>query len=386
MSHQYRIHFNTRSDRIRKDGTAPIYLDIRLNGERLKLQTGVFAVPSSFHPTTGHIDGIPTELARTYAARLMTLRVKAEKIFTQAIIEDLSLTRASFLASFTDTDHRTQSFTHFMAREIDAERPRKAPGTIKNYQKIYRSFTAFRTQLSFAELTPDLIDKYDKYLHGKGYAVNTIADHHKIVKRFCMAAMHRGFLEQNPYRQHRIRHQRTERVYLESAELHQMIARYQDPAIHPAEREKIRIFLFMCFTGMRYQDVRTLSWSNIQTSRIQFQPKKTARIRAGHSIPINDPIKKLMGPRHAKGKIFDTVSHQKMNAYLKDLCDRLSLDKSVTCHSGRHTFATQFLQVGGRVEVLQQILGHADLKTTQVYVHLADGRPAADMALMADLL
>ena len=71
-------------------------------------------------------------------------------------------------------------------------------------------------------------------------------------------------------------------------------------------------------------------------------------------------------------KIFKCISNQKTNEYLKIISMVLNIKKNITCHVGRHTYATLFLSLGGKVEFLSKILGHNDLATTMIYVHIID--------------
>jgi site-specific recombinase XerD len=77
--------------------------------------------------------------------------------------------------------------------------------------------------------------------------------------------------------------------------------------------------------------------------------------------------------------VFETISSQKTNQSLKRIAKKANIDKALTFHVARHTFATMFLELGGAIETLQQLLGHADLSTTQIYAHITNKRKHIEM-------
>jgi len=80
------------------------------------------------------------------------------------------------------------------------------------------------------------------------------------------------------------------------------------------------------------------------------------------------------------------ITQQKINAYLKDIAKRFKINKKLTMHVGRHTFATNYIKAGGRAEDLQIILGHSSLETTMIYVHLDREDAIQTVSIMDDFL
>jgi len=130
----------------------------------------------------------------------------------------------------------------------------------------------------------------------------------------------------------------------------------------------LRYFIFCCYTGIRYCDVVKLCYEHINNDLIVFKQQKTNR---NIIIPISKKAKQLL-VSDDMGKIFKTISIQKTNEYLKLALTLANIDKKVTFHCSRHTFATCSITLGIPYEVVSKLLGHTDLKTTAIYAKIVD--------------
>ncbi len=149
------------------------------------------------------------------------------------------------------------------------------------------------------------------------------------------------------------------------------------------------LFVFSCYTGLSYIDVMNLQPNNIRIGIngmnwiITQREKTTTPVR----IPILSQAQVLIDkykdhPRSAnKGTIFPNISNQKLNSYLKEIADVCEIDKNLTFHVARHTFATIVTLTNGvPIESVSKMLGHADLKTTQIYAKVVEKKISDDMA------
>jgi len=151
------------------------------------------------------------------------------------------------------------------------------------------------------------------------------------------------------------------------------------------------IFVFCCFTGLAYADVQKLHKRDIVTGVdgekwISIKRKKTD---TPSRIPIL-PAASALIQRYAEhphsennGKVLPVLSNQKMNAYLKEIADVCGIDKPITFHIARHTFATTVTLLNGvPIESVSKMLGHTNMKTTQHYAKILDIKVGEDMALL----
>ncbi|KQC14547.1 MAG: hypothetical protein APR63_13945 [Desulfuromonas sp. SDB] len=176
-----------------------------------------------------------------------------------------------------------------------------------------------------------------------------------------------------------IRIHEIEREYLTEEELRQLAkTEWKDNQTRNA-------FLFACYTGMRISDLRKLTWDDIENNQIKFQQQKT---KGFEYIPINDPVKHILENirnDHDKPKginnnlVFRLKSTNGYNNNLKKWAKKAGINKNLTSHVARHTFATLSLTYGVDIYTVQKLMGHKDIKTTQIYAKIID--PKKDEAI-----
>jgi site-specific recombinase XerD len=130
---------------------------------------------------------------------------------------------------------------------------------------------------------------------------------------------------------------------------------------------------------MRYSDLRKITHKNVEGDHLVWVPEKT-RETSGKAVRmlITPVMQELM--TEEKGKLMPAISNQKYNEYLKEVARLAGIDKVLTSHVGRHTYATTFLHHGGSIEVLQNLMGLSSLKTLMVYVHITEKRKDQEQA------
>ena len=146
-------------------------------------------------------------------------------------------------------------------------------------------------------------------------------------------------------------------------------------------------FLFSCFCGMRISDIEALRWGNI----VVDNGKWTAKIRMQKTgepidLPLSDKARQFVPEKGEKGaddKVFSNLpSQQTMNKQLKAWAAAAGIGKNVSLHIGRHTAATLLITMGAKVYDVQKILGHSDIRTTQIYAEMVDERKRKAMDLL----
>ena len=149
--------------------------------------------------------------------------------------------------------------------------------------------------------------------------------------------------------------------------------------------EQVRdIFVFACFTGLSYIDVKELSKDHI---RISFDGNtwimtKRSKSNINVNVPLMDIPKKILEKYDGElpDKVLPVLSNQKMNAYLKEIADVCGITKNLTFHLARHTFATTVtLAKGIPIETVSKMLGHTNIQTTQIYARITNDKISKDM-------
>ena len=160
------------------------------------------------------------------------------------------------------------------------------------------------------------------------------------------------------------------RSFLTVEEIHTMI-------VTPCENENVRLaFLFACFTGLRLSDIETLSWGDIQT--IGGTPTIVKnQIKTGHviRIPLNREALTFLEPKHVNmsiGNVFLLPSRTIIAKVLHKWATASGIEKHVTFHTSRHTFATLAITAGVEIYTVSKLCGHRSVRTTEIYTHIID--------------
>ena len=214
------------------------------------------------------------------------------------------------------------------------------------------------------------VQGYVKKLRDRGVSDNSIAEYVALFRVFWRWAVSKGIVSGNPFADLDIDTKEVQREYLTIDELQRMV--------NTPVRYKVRnAFLFACLTGLRWSDVTKLKWRDVEVSRgrarIRYRQKKTGSLEWQD---INVQAAELMGERKgADDDVFDVGYRKntlKVNPQLRKWAKLAGVDKHISFHTARHTFATMLLTLGADLYVVSKLLGHANVKTTQIYAKIVD--------------
>jgi site-specific recombinase XerD len=192
----------------------------------------------------------------------------------------------------------------------------------------------------------------------------------------------------DPFADFRMKFENKERDYLNQEELTLL----QNKTFGSERLEKVRdVFLFSCYTGLSFCDICDLSKENIKRGMdkhlwIMTKRHKTDIPFKVRLLDIPMAIMEKYEGTQADGKLLPVISNQKMNSYLHEIADICGIDKTITFHVARHSFATLCLTMGMPIESISKMLGHTKIKTTQIYARLIDKKLSDDMNTLAGKL
>lgn len=160
---------------------------------------------------------------------------------------------------------------------------------------------------------------------------------------------------------------RPQRTYL----LREEVSRLQATPCRNSETK--RAFLFSCQTGLRISDIESLSWDDIRSVNgtptiVKVQVKTRSEVR----VPLNQIALQLLGSRHGCGAVFHLLSRATISADLRQWAADAGINKTLTFHVSRHTFATLSISAGVNIYVVSKLCGHSTVKTTEIYAHMID--------------
>lgn len=213
---------------------------------------------------------------------------------------------------------------------------------------------------------------------------NTTAKFMQFFKRIIIMARHNSWIYADPFVNYKIRLEKVDRAYLTQEEIDLIMQK----EFATKRLEQVRdIFLFSCYTGLAYIDVKNLTKDNIRKSfdgNLWIMTKRQ-KTNVQTNIPLLDiPLKLIEKYEHkCPERLFPVPTNQKMNAYIKEIADLCGINKKLSFHVARHTFATLSIGYGVPIETVSKMLGHTNIKTTQIYARITDRKLSSDMEIMA---
>lgn len=267
-----------------------------------------------------------------------------------------------------------------------------APGTLERYKtslKHTQEFLNWKYKISDIDITKidhAFIMDYDFWLRSvRKCANNTEVKYIKNFKKIMRLCMANGWLSKDPFLGYKAKIKEVERPYLTKEEIQ---AVYEKEFASERLNQVRDIFLFSCYTGLAYVDVVKLSKSHINIGIdgdkwIFTNRQKTGTATRVPLLPLAQEII-LKYEDHPEcvnlNVLFPVLSNQKMNSYLKEIANVCGINKELTFHIARHTFATTVtLSNGVPIESVSKMLGHKNIKTTQHYAKILDKKVSDDM-------
>lgn len=251
-----------------------------------------------------------------------------------------------------------------------------SPGRERHYEVFKREMKELRPGIRIKEVNYLFAVAYEKMCLKKHNCKNTIATKMRRLKAVVHFAERKGIIKGDPLKDYRISSQRSKRTALTRSEfliLQEIVNTRKGlpEKLLPA----LDCFVFCCYTGLRYGDLKTLKITDIKNNQILIDMHKTG---LPVSIPVIPEAAKLICVQE-DGKCFRVLSNEPFNRYLKDIADHAGIYKNLSTNVARHTFATLSISLGIPLKVVSSILGHTSIKTTEIYISVYDEMKADEM-------
>lgn len=264
-------------------------------------------------------------------------------------------------------------FIDFMENEIQLANVSDSTKTL--HLDTHRQLKDYKSHQDIRYINCDFLLQLEVFLRNeKALSINTIARHMKVIKRYINVARKKEIILKDPFLNYTIRSQETHRESLSEKEL-ELLEQYRQ---HDGSNEIINAFLFSCYTGLRYSDIRMITKQDIYSiNRKKWLILKMHKTNIEVRIPVStifDGKALLLSksiPRN-RGKLFLLESNQKTNRGVKSILKKIGIKRNISFHTARHTFATLLIYRGVSITTVQKLLGHKSVKTTQVYSAVTD--------------
>ena len=266
-----------------------------------------------------------------------------------------------------------------------------ALATCQRYETSYRHIEQFinfkykKADLELREITTRFVKDFEFYLKVQRKCNhNSATKYLKNFKKITRLALANGWLKTDPFSTIKFRLDDVDMDFLNEEELDKIMKRKFE--IERLQQVK-DVYIFCCFTGLAFADVKSLVYSEIvEINGKSWIKKKRQKTKIWSHIPLLDPAIQLMNnyKEHpdcqVKGNVFPVMSNQKMNAYLKEIADVCGIKKNLSTHTARHTFATTVtLSNQISIEVVSKMLGHSSINMTKKYARVVDDLISRDM-------
>ncbi|MGD9488762.1 MAG: site-specific integrase [Calditrichaceae bacterium] len=239
----------------------------------------------------------------------------------------------------------------------------------KNWRHTLRHLTKFtrNKNITFLDMTTDFCEKFAEYLKSN-LSANTANEYFGKLKTCLNIAVKKNILIKSPAQFVTISKIETQREFLTFGEIQKL------NQTSCANEQTKRAFLFSCFTGLRISDIKKLIWKEVQGEYINFIQKKTSGVqRLKLSATANEIIiTQRVEPIEPENKVFNLIAENKALAHLKKWTAEAGINKNIGWHTGRHTFACLALASGVDIYTVSKLLGHKDVRVTQIYAKLID--------------
>lgn len=395
METRFSLLFYLKKPKNYVDGIMPIYMRLTVNGINKEMSIGRHCDPQQWNSRGGRVNG-NSENAKRINKNLDRLRVKMDETHDNLIREKIEITTETMWNDFNGFKEAPKSLLTVFQDHNDKIKALIGKdftkGTLTKYNTTKKHVESFmKSRLRFSDIEVKRIEyvfitEFDFYLRNTcGCANNSAIKHLKNLGKIMRECLAKKWITHDPFAGHKNKLKKVDRVKLSEEEL----VRMQEKQITNKRLCQVRdIFLFCCYTGLAYVDVQKLSRTNIQIGIdggewIFINRHKTAVASHIPLLPVAaEMVEKYR--EHAEceisGKVFPVSSNQKMNAYLKELADLCGIEKLLTFHIARHTFATTItLNKDVPIESVSKMLGHTDIRTTQIYAKVMDIKVSRDM-------
>ncbi|MBP0904022.1 site-specific integrase [Mariniflexile gromovii] len=397
----FSVHFWLNAAK-KKDDIAPLYARVTVNGKRAEISlkrylSVTYWDPKSKRakPRTPNASALNAYLDQVYADLLECQRqlqsefklVTAQAIKFRYLGEDDDQKTLLYLVDYHNTTMK--AVLKF--------------GTLKNYYTTERYLKRFlkakikSSDIYLKQLSYGFIIDFEQFLRkgptinkGQPLRNNGVMKHLERLKKMMNLALNLEWIEKDPFIRFKLKFTKHQRDYLSKMELQRFEQVMLEEEVH---RKTRNIFIFSCYTGLSYTDVRSLTDNNIVRGIdgdywIFTQREKTAQ---SVKIPLLEKalniIKKYNGNIESDSGLLPVYTNQRLNVYLKEITALLEIKKNITFHSARHTFATTVtLSNGVPIETVSKLLGHSKLSTTQVYARVIEEKVSVDMKTLSNKL
>jgi len=399
--HTFTVIFFTRKSRSNPKQLS-IYVRITINGKRSEISLKR-SIPSKDWDNNKSRGRGSSQKVRTLNTYLDEVYNKLLECHKELLAEDKFISSEAIKARYLEEDDNSKTLRELIAYHHGNMAFVLKKGTMKNYyttEKYLYKFLLKKRRLKdiyLKQLNYEFVTDFEHFLRNYKNSKkqlmlsnNGVMKHLERFKKMVNLAVKLEWMHKNPFNQFQLKYQKYDRAYLNERELNLL-----ESTEFTSERlQRVKdCFVFSCYTGLSYVDVKELTEDNIVKGIdgrywIYTKREKTdERVKVPllpKALEIIEKYRELQD-KNFLGGLLPVSSNQKTNKYLKEIAGMCNIHKNITFHVARHTFATTvMLSNGVPIETVSKLLGHSKLTTTQLYARVVETKISEDISNLLD--
>ncbi len=394
----FKLLFYLKKNEPKKNGNVPVMGRITIDGTPKSFSTKLEINPNNWDLKHGRVLGKSTQ-ALSINLKLDNIRVRINKIYDEMLKDEGFATaqkvKLSFLGVGVMDDALLKVFKiHNEEFEKLVAKEKRSQSTYNKYITVYNHLCEFIKEryhcedMAFRELTSDFIREFDFFLrYDKQCAHNTVWVYTMPVISMAELAIKKGLIRDNPFEDYEISMEETDRGYILKEDVEKLMKCKPEHKRYELVKD---IFIFSCFTGLSYVDIKKMKQSNIQSffDGHQWIISRRQKSDIASNVRLLEIPKRIIEKYQGVTRnefIFPVPTNATCNAHVKKLIEKaeINTEQKVTFHTARHTFGTMFLTEGVPLESLSKMMGHKNISTTQIYAKITSQKISKDMDLVS---
>ncbi|GEN71185.1 site-specific integrase [Chryseobacterium lathyri] len=390
----FKVLFYLKKNAPKKNGKVTVMCRITVNGTQSAFSTKLDISAQNWDLKYGRVLGKSRE-AQEVNGKLDKIRLGIEECYSKILKNEGTVNSTKLKNTVLGMENGELTFFKFYEQflsdyEKKVDSGLRVNGTYSKYKTLLKHLRNFAivkygySDVPFSDLNCDFVQNFDYYLRDdRSLTHNSIWLYMIGFTSVCRLARSRKHLAFNPFSEYKNTKKDKDRGYLLRNELEQLV-------IFDCDKRKDELvkdlFVFSCFTGLSYSDIKGLKNSNIQdffdgNRWIIVRRKKTSTSSNVMLLDIPKMIIRKYEGLSKEGRIFPVPCNTVCNYSLQRTSKLIPCleNKKVTFHLARHTFATLFLSEGVPLESLSKMMGHKNIATTQIYAKILNEKVGKDM-------
>jgi len=391
----FSVLFIIRKTKLLRSKKAPLFIRITVNGMRCEFATGRSIIPETWDSIKCRAKGSSREIREfnnyldEFQSRVFQAKKQLESDFKPVTPENikniLTCNNEQYYYLLDKLREHINELNLLIGKGFTKT-------TIGRYNTAYKHLYQFikkqynKEDVLFSDIDHSFLKKFELYMKTDGKCTNnTFIKYLKNLKKIVRIALANGWIKTDPFGNMTYHIENVETVYLDENELNLLLTK----EIEIPRIAQIRdMFVFCCFTGLAFSDVSTLKKENLvkgMDGKIWLQ-KRRVKTDVLSNLPLMEIPLEILNKyaQHPacvkKGNLLPIPSNQKTNAYLKEIADLCGINKNLTTHAARHTFATTVTLANHvSMESVSKMLGHTSINMTRKYARIVDKLISEDM-------